>query len=152
MCSMSFTLDLKEFAEKSHRDALEVVQVTAIDLFTRVVKQTPVGNPSLWKPAGERKAPKDYQPGKLRANWQASVSTPEKSILDIRDTNGANTIAGITKVVQSSTGQNLYLANNLPYAGRIEFGYSTQAPAGMVRVNVAAFQQAIDKAINKVVK
>mgnify|MGYP003625987674 FL=1 len=150
---MSFTLDLKEFAEKSHLDALEVVQVTAIDLFTRVVKQTPVGNPSLWKPAGERKAPKDYQPGKLRANWQASVSTPERSILDIRDTDGGKTIAGITQIVQASTGQDLYLANNLPYAGRIEFGaYSTQAPAGMVRVNVAAFQQAIDKAINKVVK
>ena len=34
----------------------------------------------------------------------------------------------------------------------LSLGYSTQAPAGMVRVNVAAFQQAIDKAINKVVK
>jgi len=49
---MSFTLDLKEFAEKSHRDALEVVQVTAIDLFTRVVKQTPVGNPEFMETCG----------------------------------------------------------------------------------------------------
>lgn len=149
---MSFTLDLKEFAEKSHREALEVVQVTSIDLFTRIVKATPVGKPELWKPVGKVKPPKNYKPGRLRGNWQASLGSPEKGKLEVYDKNGGPTIANIAGVVQTSSGQDIYLANNQPYAGKIEFGHSTQRPEGMVRVNILAFQKAIDAAVKKVTK
>ncbi|WP_256203847.1 MULTISPECIES: hypothetical protein [unclassified Pseudomonas] len=37
--------------------------------------------------------------------------------------------------------------NNLPYAIPLEYGHSTQAPAGMVRVTLANFQHIVDEAI-----
>ena len=40
-----------------------------------------------------------------------------------------------------------YIINNLPYAIPLEFGHSTQAPGGMVRVTVARFQQIVQEAI-----
>ena len=40
----------------------------------------------------------------------------------------------------------LTITNSLPYAIRVENGYSTQAPAGMVKVTVVQFQNFIAKA------
>jgi len=34
----------------------------------------------------------------------------------------------------------IYLTNNLPYAQRLEEGYSQQAPAGMVALTIQEFQ------------
>ena len=42
------------------------------------------------------------------------------------------------------------LTNNLPYAQRLEYGWSQQAPQGFVRVNVSRFQQLINEEANKV--
>ena len=40
--------------------------------------------------------------------------------------------------VPELAGNVVYLTNNLPYAQRLEYeGWSKQAPAGMVRVNMA---------------
>ena len=44
-------------------------------------------------------------------------------------------------------GQMAYIINNLPYAIPLEFGHSTQAPGGMVRVTVARFQRIVLEAI-----
>ncbi len=48
---------------------------------------------------------------------------------------------------QAKAGDVIYLANSLPYIRRLEYGWSKQAPAGMVRGTVGEFQQAIDKAL-----
>ena len=43
-----------------------------------------------------------------------------------------------------------FMANNLPYAHRLEFeGWSRQAPEGMVRRTVARFNQIADEAAKK---
>ena len=39
-----------------------------------------------------------------------------------------------------------YITNNLPYAERLEYGYSQQAPAGMVRVTAARFRELLARA------
>jgi len=146
---MSFSLDLKEFAEKTERNVDDVKQAVALDLFGKVIKATPVGNPSIWK----SKPPKGYTGGRLRGNWQASVNTPATGVLDAKDKNGNATIGKMTAVIESQKGDGvLWLSNNLPYAYRVEYGWSTQAPSGMVRTTIAAFESAIARAIQKVEK
>tara|TARA_R110000822_G_scaffold59380_5_gene148251 strand:- start:1119 stop:1559 length:441 start_codon:yes stop_codon:yes gene_type:complete len=145
---MSFTLDIKKFADKTERNVNDVAQAVAIDLFSRVVKSTPVGNPSLWK----KKPPVGYVAGRLRGNWQCSLGSPVMGALDTRDTSGGTTISNIVAVTESFKGDGaIFLTNNVPYANRIEYlGHSSQAPTGMVRINVLAFQQAINKAVQEI--
>ena len=45
---MSFSLDIREFAEKTKGNLEQVVKKTAIDLLSAVVDRSPVGNPELW--------------------------------------------------------------------------------------------------------
>jgi len=146
---MSFSLELKEFAEKTERNINDVKQAVALDMFGKVIKATPVGNPSLWK----SKPPKGYTGGRLRGNWQASIDTPASGVIKGVDSSGAKTTQKMVGVIESQEGDGvLWLVNNLPYAERVEYGWSTQAPSGMVRVTIAAFESAIQRAIQKVNK
>ncbi|KPA87067.1 hypothetical protein PF66_06412 [Pseudomonas asplenii] len=45
---MSFSLDIREFAEKTKGNIEEIVKKVSIDLLSSVVDRSPVGNPELW--------------------------------------------------------------------------------------------------------
>jgi len=94
------------------------------------------------------KAPEGYVGGRFRANWHLSIGVVENVTFDDVDPSGAETIAALVAAISDFTaGQMVYLINNLPYAIPLEFGHSTQAPSGMVRVTVARFQQIVQEAI-----
>lgn len=94
------------------------------------------------------KAPEGYVGGRFRANWHLSIGVVENVTFDEVDPSGAETIAALVAAISDFTaGQMVYLINNLPYAIPLEFGHSTQAPSGMVRVTVARFQQVVQEAI-----
>jgi hypothetical protein len=64
------------------------------------------------------------------------------------DTSGAATIARIAGQVTSvKAGGEVWIVNNLPYAGRLEYGYSQQSPSGMVRVTLANLPAALENYI-----
>lgn len=89
-------------------------------------------------------AGKDYVGGRFRGNWQFSIGTPADGTLDRADASGGATLAKLKLQVESFTaGQFAYIVNNLPYAIPLEYGHSTQAPSGMVRVTLARFQQIV---------
>tara|TARA_R110000868_G_scaffold89904_1_gene249940 strand:+ start:420 stop:866 length:447 start_codon:yes stop_codon:yes gene_type:complete len=148
---MTFSLDIKEFAEKTKRDMLEVKVIVAIDLFSRVIMSTPVGNPDLWE---KKKAPPGYVGGRLRGNWQASAGSPIIGTIPTIDPSGKETIREMTAELEGvKADQSIFLTNSLPYANRIEYGHSQrQRPEGMVRVNILLFENAINNAIRKVSK
>jgi|TARA_R110001606_G_scaffold398498_2_gene577688 hypothetical protein len=149
MFIMSFTLDLKEYADKTEKDIVEIVQLSCIDVFSKVIMDTPVGKPELWK----RKPPANYKAGALKANWQASLNTRLTGRLKKKDKSGKRTINRMLAMVKKYDGEgSVWLVNNLPYASRVEYGHSTQAPTGMVRVNLLAFKNAMAAAIKKVKK
>lgn len=85
--------------------------------------------------------------GRLRSNWQFGRVLPPGDTLDTLDTSGAATIARIAGQVTSlKAGGECWIVNNLPYAGRIEYGYSRiKAPAGMVRITLANLPRAIEE-------
>lgn len=89
-----------------------------------------------------------YVGGRFRGNWQFSIDLPATGELDRIDRSGDDTIAQLKAQVEALTiGQTAYIVNNLPYAVPLEYGHSTQAPAGMVRVTLANFQRIVDEAI-----
>ena len=93
-------------------------------------------------------AGKDYVGGRFRANWHISLGVVESITFDEVDPSGAETTAAMVAAMSDFTaGQMAYIINNLPYAIPLEFGHSTQAPGGMVRVTVARFQQIVLEAI-----
>lgn len=89
-----------------------------------------------------------YVGGRFRGNWQFSIDSPATEELDRIDPSGSEAITALITQVQALTiGQTAYIVNNLPYAIPLEYGHSTQAPAGMVRVTLANFQRIVDEAI-----
>ncbi|NLA68316.1 MAG: HK97 gp10 family phage protein [Gammaproteobacteria bacterium] len=143
---MTFAADLRAFAVKSEKAADATVRAITFALFREVVQRTPVGNPSEWK----NPPPPGYVGGRLKGNWQVSTGSPATGALTSTDKSGATTIAKIAAGV-GGLGDVSYLANNLPYAHRIEYdGWSRkQAPAGMVRVSMSRINQIVARAIRQ---
>jgi len=141
----TFTLSLAEFARAAPEQARAVVRKVSIDLLTRVVQRTPVGNPTLWK----SKPPAGYVGGRLRANWQTTFGAPSFATTAERDASGTATIMRGARTIQRAYGEmDIYITNSLPYAIPVEYGHSQrQAPGGMVRITVTEFQTFVDSAV-----
>lgn len=143
-----FQRKVAAWAEKTKRTTAQATTDLIVDLSTKIVLSTPVGNPSLW----EGDAPEGYIGGTLRNNWFASIGSPNiKSPLRTpRGGTGNGALAQILAQSVNAPGMVYYLVNVMPYARRIEYeGHSSQAPAGMVRTNLMAFQKALDDAVRK---
>ena len=140
----TFALDVSKFAAKASKAPGVVLRKIGIDLLRSTVLATPVGNPDLW----QNPAPKGYVGGRLRANWNASIGTPDLSTSTVTDKSGTTTIAaGALNFARADGERDLYIMNSLPYVREIEYeSHSSQAPAGMVRITVAKFQSYVDKA------
>lgn len=127
---MSFTLDLKNFEKIAGERLDQVVQKTVLELFSNVLLKSPVDT------------------GRFRANWNVSASRSDTSTSDDVDKSGASTISSAAiKINSYRAGPTIYITNALPYAQRLEYGWSKQAPAGMVRITLTEFQDYVKDAI-----
>lgn len=130
---MSFALDVSKFVEKAKKNPEKVMRQVSIKLFSAIIKASPVDT------------------GRFRMNWMASGGTPAFGVTDATDKSGNIAIGNATSfVLKAADWHEFTLTNNLPYAQRLEYGWSQQAPAGMVRTNVSRFQQLINEEANKV--
>jgi hypothetical protein len=143
--ALEFGSQMKAWCDKTGDDLDTVVVQTVADLSRKVIKRTPVGDPTYW----QSPPPKGYIGGTARGNWFASLGAPITAPnKNARDENGSSTLSAAIKVAQQAPGNVFYLTNNVPYIMRLEYGgWSRQAPAGMVRVSMAEIDQAIKKAI-----
>lgn len=119
---MSFSVDVSKWAKNAMNEVEELRKAVVFELFSSVILDTPVLT------------------GRLRGNWMISADDPKSETLEITDQEGKKTIRKVQDFVNSGNlkeDQAAVLANNLPYAYRIEYdGWShTKAPAGMVRKN-----------------
>lgn len=138
---MSLTLDLAKATKNIKEKRDKVVKGTIFKLSSLIIKGTPVGEPSLWASP----APEGYVGGTLRGAWNASLNSADRAITNAIDKAGDATVADVLSVVNRlDIGETFYLTNPQPYAYPIEFtGWSSQAPAGMVRINVKKAQSII---------
>lgn len=83
------------------------------------------------------KAGQGYTGGRFRANWQIGIGSMDTTTTEATDAGGSATIARLEGEAQGvKAGQVVTVSNSLPYAQRLEVGWSKQAPAGMVRLTV----------------
>ena len=85
-------------------------------LGTRVIQGTPVRD------------------GFARANWNFAVGAPDTTNQDKGNQSEAELVASVPDF---RVGMVAYFINSLPYIRRLEYGWSDQAPKGMLRLNVA---------------
>lgn len=147
MASKSFSLQVAEFIAKAKANQDLVVRAITMKIDNKLVQRSPVGDATYWK----NKPPPGYTGGRFRANWQLSIGSPTAGVRDLIDKDGSATIAAHGSVIATAkAGDIIYLVNNLPYAKRIEEGWSRQAPLGLVALTVLEFQKVVDDAVNGV--
>ncbi len=87
--------------------------------------------------------------GRLRGNWIISSGVPNTKTVSVTDPSGSVTVRNVESFARGLTVQQnqVFLANNLPYAYRIEYdGWShTKQPEGMVRKNFIRISQNLKK-------
>jgi hypothetical protein len=143
-----FVVDLSAFVKKAKGNMDKVVRKVVIDIGTRIVMRSPVGDGTLWK----NPPPKGYIGGRFRANWQYGEAVRPKGTRPDIDRSGAVSLRRIAKIAPQASGKVHYITNNLPYAMRLETGWSKQAPGGMVGLAVKEFAAIVAKAAKEETK
>jgi len=78
-------------------------------------------------------------------NWNASIGAPDRTI--------GKTLTGVIPVANSlKAGEKFYFTNPRPYYLALEYGHSSQAPQGMVRISVAEWTGIVERQTRKALK
>lgn len=127
---MSFAESLRRQCERAKGDVATVLRKTALELQTSAVMMSPVDT------------------GRFRGNWQVGFGAINPDANSPADQSGSAAIARTAVALDSWTpGTTIWLTNSLPYARRLEYGWSQRAPSGMVRLTVQNYQAALKAAI-----
>ncbi len=121
-----WSIPLDRLADKTGAKLETVARKVTADMFARVVQRSPVDT------------------GRFKANWNVQYGAPDYSTT--ASTAASRGTAQAQKALTLPVGGVVYLSNGLPYARRLEYGWSQQAPSGMVRLTVFEFQDFVKKA------
>ena len=129
---MSFSLSIGRWAKDQIQGVSRFHKAVILELFSSVVQDTPVLT------------------GRLAGNWMFTRNAPATETTASTDPDRSAVLAKIADGVRDLNVLNdyhVFLANNLPYASRIEFdGWShTKAPKGMVRINLSRVRANLDQ-------
>lgn len=145
----AFLLQLREFAEKTERQADDLVGLITVKIAQRIDERSPVGDAIYWR----NKPPKGYVGGRFRGNWQLGVGFVPAGETGRVDPAGSTTVSAIIAAIpEKAAGHVFYLTNNVPYGQRIEDGWSRQAPTGLVALTAAEFQSIVGESAAAVVQ
>lgn len=130
---MSFAADISRFVERAGGNMDTAVRQATVMLAQGVILKSPVDT------------------GRFRANWTFAAGAVPGGTSAALDQDGRTTLSRlVAQIGVSPVGGLTYLANNLPYAVRLENGYSDQAPQGMVRLTAMEFQDYVSRAAREV--
>lgn len=128
---MGFAADLKRIADKNKQTLEQVYRVIMNDMANSMILMSPVDE------------------GTFKANWLADVGKADFSFnatrTNVEYVNGRLT----AKLSELTTQQDFFFTNSMPYAERLENGYSDFAPNGMVKVTINNFQSIAEFRINQ---
>lgn len=121
---MSFKRDFRKGQARVTGEMAAKIEEASVELFSRIIMASPVDT------------------GAFKGNWQTGFDEVPSGPIDRKDKTGAAAIAEARREAGrfQITGK-LYLVNSLPYASRIEHGWSQQAPTGLVAVNVNSMKE-----------
>lgn len=139
----TFAMQLKAFEDKAKGRADDIVGRVVANVAQRIDERSPVGDATYW----QHPAPKGYVGGRFRGNWQLGIEGVPQGETGHIDPGGAATLGAIIGAIPGhAAGHIFYLANNVPYAQRIEDGWSRQAPTGLVAVTAMEFRSITEEA------
>ena len=128
-----FTLDIQAFVAKAKKNPETVMRSVSLKLFSAIIKASPVDT------------------GRFRGNWQTTGVTPATGLIAGVDPTGNKAVNSAATFITNAPGWDTFtLTNNLPYAERLEYGWSKQAPTGFVRINIARFNSLLAEEAAKV--
>ena len=135
---MTFALDLSKIEKAISGDIAEFIQQSVFEIYRGVTFKSPVLT------------------GRFKGNWNVSVGSPifnddENATSTPYHENASNVTDGslTNYLLQIDGTKPVYITNGLPYAARLETGYSKQAPVGMVDVTLTEYRAFIAKNIGK---
>lgn len=144
MATGLFANQVASFAKSAGISVDKATRGISISLFGSVIESSPVDT------------------GRFRANWTAAGVSPSTITTEMTDKSGRAAIGAMESFILGAANANEFtLANNLPYAAKLEYGgygdgpettggFSKQAPRGIVRVNVARFERIVEEEARKV--
>jgi len=133
--AMQFSLALQDVAQAINADLSQAIRKGVMDLFRAIVKRSPVDTGAYrashgianMDPAGTE----DIVQGKKGREIPADVALAKLGSWTWKVGDG-----------------DIFIYNNLPYAERIENGWSKQAPAGVYRVSLAEMTQHLNQILS----
>lgn len=126
---MSFSADITRFIQRANGDIDRATREATVLLAQGVVLKSPVDT------------------GRFRQNWQFSAAGIDRATSPGVDPQGQMTLRRlIAEIGKTGSGGVTFLSNSLPYAVRLENGWSDQAPHGMVKLTAQEFQQYVSQA------
>ena len=88
-----------------------------------------------------------YTGGRFRSNWQVGIGSMNEATNASPGDDAAK--RGAVAIEAFKAGQTIWITNNLAYAKRLEYGWSKQAPGGMVRLALQDFSRIVDEETKK---
>lgn len=129
---MSFSSQVTDFVKTVKRRQALVTQKLGEEILTSVVRLSPVDT------------------GLFRNNWRVGINAPFRGVVSTTDRTGNRAIGvGKRTMARVKAGDVLFISNNLSYAQRLEYGWSRQAPYGMVRITMGRYQAMLAKAVRE---
>lgn len=126
MSAADFARQIDAELEVAYREIGEQIGKIGIEAATEIVNRTPVLS------------------GKARRNWMTTVGGKTGATTEATDPTGGAAIGDARTAVANYGADGKFppitVQNNLPYIGKLENGYSKQAPSGMVAVTLAGLQ------------
>ena len=135
---MSLSTDLAKIAARNKQKLLKVARNSLMRVGGSIVAKSPVDS------------------GRFKNNWLAAYGAIDTTVTNNKAKTDFGVEAGAVigrlkaKVDGLVEGQVFYFTNSLPYAQRLEYGWSDQAPAGMVRLSVANWQTIVAEEVKRV--
>ena len=130
MSNAAFKRDFAALLQKAGDKAEMVVRKTALELQSSMIGMAAVDT------------------GRFKGNFQCGVGAVNATTDSPPDKGGGATIGRTQTVLEGwKVGQTIWLTNSLPYARRLEYGWSKQSPNGMVRLTVQNYSAALAKAV-----
>ncbi len=116
------------FAEVVEQDLSKRVRVIAMAMLNEIVLRSPVDT------------------GRFRGNNIVTVGAPVYAATESLDPSGGETITrGLAAMTGLEPYTQVFIQNNLPYAEKLEDGYSRQAPAGIYGTSFNGVSQAYSR-------
>ena len=123
---MSFGDDIRKICDATNLKMHDMCKKVAIDVTSGVVDRSPVDT------------------GRFRGNWM--VATGSADTATTASTTASDSINRALNM-PFNVGQSIFITNSLPYAQRLENGWSQQAPQGMVALTVQDYANTVRKVV-----